>query len=629
MEGQQAETKILLDFIMKGGHDVGRLANDLREIEKRQRAIAGLQLQVRQHNLSQPNALNEQREKLRLSSAAVSVGQAEQRLMLQARLERAQGGGLLGDARRELRFRADQSRVARAEGHVGRLARGEELASGRFASQARREGLADAAERRLDREEQLVKLRIEADRMASGEAEKELRQEMALAREKERIGRAMQQAELKVLGKHHTDPRIAADIKAQQAFERRFETQLGQARQRYQQLASGGAGKEVAFQRELALIEERSAQVVRKAELQQTFGRRGGAMIHGLERFNASPLGMAATAGAVGIKGTALIGFAGTVEMHRLTMEFKLLARELAGSFKPVIELVTDGLRGMRRFLERIPPVAQDLIMYGTLAALALRGVAMAASLGRLGGLAGGLGFGGTAAASALGGAVAGRAGGAAAGAAAGKAAGAAGAGAAAATPWGMYVAGALATIVGVLPKSTRKDFFKDQIGLPDWASEYGSRITRSPVRLAVDNNPLLGFMQEKLRSDPTARAAAAFAGNVPRAMGLGGVIDAASGLFGDDRKRRSVVPADTGYEEVGSAFERIGSQLILMDKKGEEKAEEKKEQSSTDKLLEEIKKVLESWQDAVKGKASIYSDAVHMAVPLPSIVSQVYRSVK
>lgn len=63
--------------------------------------------------------------------------------------------------------------------------------------------------------------------------------------------------------------------------------------------------------------------------------------------------------------GMARQGFAGTVEGARLEAEMKRLSRELAGVFKPAIDVATVGAGKVRRYLEGLDQRGQDTVMAG------------------------------------------------------------------------------------------------------------------------------------------------------------------------------------------------------------------------------------------------------------------------
>jgi len=79
----------------------------------------------------------------------------------------------------------------------------------------------------------------------------------------------------------------------------------------------------------------------------------------------------------------------------------KMLAREMAGAFKPVMDLMTRGANSARRFMEGLDEAGQNLVMFAGLAggamgirALGMRGLGMLAGGGMVGGLMGGGGAG-------------------------------------------------------------------------------------------------------------------------------------------------------------------------------------------------------------------------------------------
>ena len=242
----------------------------------------------------------------------------------------------------------------------------------------------------------------------------------------------------------------AADKAATEAAERRasevarlkqlygdFANTIDKAATRNKQLTDAVANGTYARQaREMERLARQYEKVRREAELISRYGSRVG----GFVARNEGTLGAANRAGnyaatATVATGASLVrqGFSGTVESNRLSAEWNMLAREMAGAFKPVIDVTTKAVRGLRQFMETLGPAGQNVVMLGGLAlsaGLALKAVTGGGLIGAVGraALSGGLSLAGTAAASA---------GGSALGTAAGTAAGGAAAGAAARGGWG------------------------------------------------------------------------------------------------------------------------------------------------------------------------------------------------
>ncbi len=183
--------------------------------------------------------------------------------------------------------------------------------------------------------------------------------------------------------------------------------------------------------REMATLARQYEKIRRETELTARYGNRVGGFLARNEGGIATA-SRAATYGATAAvaTGTSLVrqGFSGTVEANRLSAEWNMLAREMAGAFKPVIDVTTRAVRGLRQFMETLGPTGQDVVMLGgtaLAAGLALKAVAGGGIVGAVGraALTGGMSLVGTAVASAGGSALGTVAGTAAGGAAAGSAA--------------------------------------------------------------------------------------------------------------------------------------------------------------------------------------------------------------
>lgn len=85
--------------------------------------------------------------------------------------------------------------------------------------------------------------------------------------------------------------------------------------------------------------------------------------IGGLSAVKAATGGLPGAAGVVGGGGLAATwakGFGGTLESGRMEREWELLGREVAGAMKPVTDAFTNGMRDLRKFLERLSPEGQN-----------------------------------------------------------------------------------------------------------------------------------------------------------------------------------------------------------------------------------------------------------------------------
>ena len=152
-----------------------------------------------------------------------------------------------------------------------------------------------------------------------------------------------------------------------------------------------GLRSDAALQAERAKVEARErryelqvAREARRTELQERFGTRIGALMHGAEH-PAARFGMSAAGWAgAGVTGLAMSGFQGTAQMERLNFEFTLLTRELSGAFRPAIEWLSGALNRLRHHLEKLSGREQDMLMYGA-GSLALLKAGSVASRGLFG----------------------------------------------------------------------------------------------------------------------------------------------------------------------------------------------------------------------------------------------------
>lgn len=206
-------------------------------------------------------------------------------------------------------------------------------------------------------------------------------------------------------------PTLDAEEKYQELLRRRLDTLRQQKRlqtevaavQRAEAMTYAQSPQYVrdrlsAIQEERRLIADRhrAEQAVRSADLRSQYGSFRGGLYARAEQFHRSRFGQTAGAGVTAfgaaVGAGARSGFSGTVEQNRMSYEMTLLNRELAGAFKPLIELFTSGVTKVRKFLETLSPSGQNVLMYGGIAAGAYGLTRMGGRM--LGGLAGGM-FGG------------------------------------------------------------------------------------------------------------------------------------------------------------------------------------------------------------------------------------------
>ena len=120
---------------------------------------------------------------------------------------------------------------------------------------------------------------------------------------------------------------------------------------------------------------------VRDADLRERYGNRMGGMMAGAERFGQSRMGGAMRGGAMMAGGfianATRSGFQGTVEQKRLDFEMKLLNRQFASAFKPLIEWFTWGVTKVRKFMEGLDGAGQNVVMIAGLLGSAAIGMRM------------------------------------------------------------------------------------------------------------------------------------------------------------------------------------------------------------------------------------------------------------
>lgn len=150
-----------------------------------------------------------------------------------------------------------------------------------------------------------------------------------------------------------------------------------------QGLADGTAARHL---RSVTALNAEYAQIQRRTEMIAKYGERWGGLMAKYGGFGKVLGGAALAAGGTSIA-MAKSGFNGTVEGNRFDLEWKMLGREMAGAFKPVMEFATKAARSLREFMEALGPAGQNLVMLGGIAATGY-------GLMRLGGLGlGGMGL--------------------------------------------------------------------------------------------------------------------------------------------------------------------------------------------------------------------------------------------
>lgn len=148
-----------------------------------------------------------------------------------------------------------------------------------------------------------------------------------------------------------------------------------QAQARREYIGTPGHIQELRERQRDAKQAEHDSKAEHKAEMVAKYGR-VGATVAGFGQSKGAQVASWGAFGAAGmVLGAARSGFSGTVEGNRLSAQFTLLNRELAGAFVPAIKMVTSALVRLRHFLEGMGPLGQDLLAFGTTAILATKGL--------------------------------------------------------------------------------------------------------------------------------------------------------------------------------------------------------------------------------------------------------------
>ncbi len=323
---------------------------------------------------------------------------------------------------------------------------------------------------------------------------------------------------------------------------------------RRQRLTSGAFATELRGTQLLGREKEKVERAERRAGLNAQYGRVGGAAAYYADTKAARFAGGA----AVGIAGTAVAaakgGFSGTVEGNRLALEFKLVSRELAGAFKPAIEIVTKALQNFRHWLEKLSPQRQNqlaLVGGGVLTLAAAKVLGITGAIGTAAGWAGRAAFG------------TGAAGAASAAETAAARAGATRIPGLAATPPPAATGGAVPGVGTGGGFGSRALRFGGRI-LPVAAMGYEAYKTGKDV--ATEEKPLRALGRHGAR----ALDALFELKGIP--MPTGGMAAAFDARYGankpSDKKadRNKVTIADAGFEGAGSAYERVTNALALTD---------------------------------------------------------------
>lgn len=130
-----------------------------------------------------------------------------------------------------------------------------------------------------------------------------------------------------------------------------------------QRVADGSAARQMRAAQQL---NAEYARMQRRVELTARYGERLGGFLatHGAALSKVGGMmgiGLTSVAG-MGV-GLARQGFEGTVEKNRLTSELSMISRELAGAFKPVMDVATKFAKVVRQRLEKTGESGQNAIM--------------------------------------------------------------------------------------------------------------------------------------------------------------------------------------------------------------------------------------------------------------------------
>lgn len=380
--------------------------------------------------------------------------------------------------------------------------------------------------------------------------------------------------------------------------------------------------------REELTYQSRVRQTARQMELQRTLGTTVGGLYGRAEQFGQSRFGrlMGGGAAAAGVMagGMAKSGMSGTMEQNKLDFEMLQLNRELASAFKPLIELFTEGVTKVRKFMQGLDSTGQNIVLIGSLMAgawgLRSMGGRMAGGLmgGAMGGMpgmiAGGMigGVGGGAAAAVSGGGAMNMA------ALAASGAGAAGLASAGASAAGGASRGGIRGAAGRIARLPIKHPFlvaATAIGVgsamssssPSSGEEY--RAARGADADEMDRLQKEGgvaALQKQYDDIRSKRMSGHKAFSYIGGMfgGAGPEHDKlmeterrlmAAGVTPGTGKRRDVTPAQAGYEEIGSAYQRASVAFL---NKESDTATDPMKASTVEPILDKIAQILAKIQE-------------------------------
>jgi hypothetical protein len=388
--GESQQVEVRLRFSQFGLPDLGRAAAAaavaFKGLGKEQDAI-----DARQKSLYSGDTLRIAREMLRLQTERARLTRAESRQGLMSQREFRTSGRLLSDLRDQSQFHRQSTLEHFERRAVEHRVRREAVRSGAFRELAAAAFADQFHQRQGDRAEGAVEQSLRREHARSGkyavEARADAREQVKDTLQAARERKIDHQLRMERVG-NGTYGRLAAVADADRKRQdegRRAEGAVDHAR-RVKRIDSGeylGESRRRAAERERdRKAEERERRLDRQAELETKYGTRIGGRLHRFEQFAQRPgtrlATGAATAAAGSVFAAGMAGFHNTVEMNRLTTEVQLLSREIAGALKPAIDGLTDVLRFVRQTMQKLSPSQQDLLMYGTLGAVGVKGLSMA-----------------------------------------------------------------------------------------------------------------------------------------------------------------------------------------------------------------------------------------------------------
>lgn len=370
-------------------------------------------------------------------------------------------------------------------------------------------------------------------------------------------------------------------------------------------LAAGLAdGSEARRVRSAQALNAEYEKLQRRAELVANYGERlGGFLARGDKVFGAAGRlgGYAMTAAVATGGGLVRSGFSNTVESNRMGLETKMLGRELAGAFKPVIDVATRVTRSVRKFMEGLDSTGQNVVMFGGLALSAAATLRLITGGGIMGSMArGALGLSGGGLLGRAGPSLAANAAGSAVGSAAGRAGGSAIAGGAAARGAGSWKAGAArAGAAGIAAYSAIEG------GSGGYYTEMRARgHNKFEAAIAAGGGGFIDLISQGTRALGFHEKTYGEAFRAQMGSGQNGFATAEQladfKRRGEDR--RAVAIAGGGFDEAGSGYDRLNTAISMVE------AERERTDSVTsvmEPIMTEIRDILRRTEEANRVRSS------------------------